>query len=135
MKHKPNNPSPFAKWRLARPQRHAHMPVGINNSKGETIVEVLCAILVAGLASALLMSCFNLAHNMSQQARRADENLRKGITAAEEQGDAVAALKAKITYTGGKSIDETDPSSISVQMIKEITVYGYGGSNVYSYKK
>lgn len=96
------------------------------NPKGETIIEVLCAILVAGLASGLLMSCFIASHSMAQQARKADRNLRKSITAAEEQrGASATEMNVKIKYIIGNS-----PNGEST-----IPVYAYGDNNVYSYKK
>ena len=98
----------------------------IKNRKGESIVEVLCAILVVALAAGLLMSCFTLSRNMAEQAKKADENLLENITNAEVfSSPPTTGLQAEIKYTGS----DTPTSSTS------IPVDAYGGNNVYSYKK
>lgn len=91
----------------------------IKENKGETIVEVLCAILIGGLAAGLLMSCFTASRNMAQKAKGTDTDIILGITEAENQTTAISGLKIKISCGS----DE-----------KEFDINAYGGNNVYSFK-
>lgn len=112
-----------------------------NEKKGETIIEVLCAILVGALAAGLLMYCITASVSMAKNAKKADKELMISIGESEEQSPRpadplnpveipalpISGAAAEITY-----VDESDtaigsPETISIKV--------YGRSNVYSYKK
>lgn len=96
----------------------------IKDKKGETIVEVLCAVLVAGIAVELLFSCIVMSNNMAQKARKADEEVMTSIEKAEVQSstDAKTGLEITISY-------ETEPDT------EEFSIKAYGDNDIYSYKK
>lgn len=89
--------------------------------RGETIAEVLAAILVAGLAVALLVGMISAASRLNASARRADEALYQELAAAE--GRKTPALAAgQVTLTIG---DKDYDLPVSVYGTEDgLTAYG-----------
>lgn len=61
----------------------------LNDVRGETLVEVLCAILIGALSVAMLFSMVMVSVNLNQGAKAADESLATDLSDAEvrESGD------------------------------------------------
>lgn len=85
----------------------------LRSHKGETLVEVLVSILVAGLSVLLLAGMISTASRFNGAARRADGRLYEELSAAEAQGPDSALGRAGAVLTVGGVRD-----TISV------TVYG-----------
>lgn len=90
----------------------------LRSQRGETLVEVLAAILIASLSVAMLLGGVVVSANLSRQADTTDEYFYETLTAAEARQTPVANGTVELTE-GGTSID------IPVQI--------YGGEGLYSY--
>lgn len=103
----------------------------LRNNRGETLVEVMAAILISALSVALLFSCVTASFDMDKDAKELDKKHYEALTAAE-------------TYTegGGKYPKQTGTVSVTNKAItdptkspKEVSVEIYGGAGMYSYKR
>ena len=93
----------------------------LRNQQGETLVEVLAAILIAALSVALLFSCIAASSKMDKMTRNADKVYYNAFSDAEEQKNPLPDT-AKIKVENG-----TKNTEISVNL--------YGDDGLYSYKK
>ena len=96
------------------------------NSRGETLVETLAAILIAALSVALLVGSVTASGNLARQADQSDESFFSILTEAENResplSDGVSGSQTvTITEGGGKT------ATIPVQV--------YGGEDLYSYAR
>lgn len=92
----------------------------LKSENGESIVEVLAAILIASLSVAFLTASVMTAVNMDRAAEAADAGYYESITAAETK--ALPDGDGKVTIQGsGKN--------------KDIEIQFYGGDDMYSYQK
>lgn len=94
-----------------------------NDSRGETLVEVLASILIASLSVALLFSMVMASGNMDQNAKAADEIFNESLSKAEEQAAPGTDSKVTVTYiplTGAETS-------------QELPVTFYGGQGALSY--
>lgn len=90
----------------------------LRSQRGETLVEVLAAILIASLSVAMLLGGVAVSANLGRQADTADAYFYETLTAAEMRQTPVANGSVELTQ-GGISI--------------EIPVWVYGGEGLYSY--
>lgn len=95
----------------------------LKDSRGETLVELLAAILIAALSVALLFTCCMASAEMGRNTREADKKYYEALSAAEEQEAApfLTGVTVEVTETGGGK------NTIMVSL--------YGGEEMYSYKK
>ena len=112
---------------LSRPARGPAMPLhrrkGLN-SRGETLVETLAAILIAVLSVTLLVGSVTASSNLARQADQSDTSFFDLLTKAEARGEALSGIgvepKVEITESG-------TTVTIPVQV--------YGGEDLYSYAR
>lgn len=97
----------------------------LKNRRGETLVEMLAAILIFTLASVVLYSMITTATDMNEQARRKDEQNQAQMVALE--------LQEGTPKTGTVSIKVTS-SNGTVNTMNNIKVKLYGEANgLYAY--
>lgn len=113
----------------------------LNNHRGETLVEVLAAILVASLSVALLFSCVMASSNLDVKAKSVDEDYYQALSAADGQKNPSSFEKITITRklapgellgADALGVDETLNNG---QVIKTLNVDIYGGEGLYSYRR
>lgn len=102
----------------------------LNDSRGETLVEMLASILIAALSVAVLFTCCMASVEMGGQSRAADEEYYEALSEAERReklpaapGGAAPPAETGVVTVGGNSTS------------KDITIDLYGGEEMYSYKK
>lgn len=94
----------------------------LRNNRGETLVEVMAAILISALSVALLFSCVTASFDMDKDAKELDKKHYEALTAAETRS--------------GTAVDGTVIIVNSANSVKEdLTVEIYGGTGMYSYKR
>lgn len=94
----------------------------LRSSRGETLIEVLCATLVAVLSVALLFAGITASAGIDQRARQTDRDHYAALTQAEEQ--TTPAAQAELTVE--------NPALGKKQKV-EIDLYG--GEGMYSYTR
>lgn len=107
----------------------------LRSARGETLIEVLCAILVGSLSVALLFSMVAASGKMDRNAREADKNFIASLNGAEgradvmdEAGAVVAPPVAGARVTVRNTADpDDDPYKANP------TVEFYGGKGAISY--
>lgn len=102
----------------------------LRSARGETLVEILCAILIGALSVALLFSTVMVSIRMDRSAKAADERLATDLRNAEGRGTEVTDTSiipadAKVTV-GNKD------TAISTDVAKPTIIF-YGGDNAISY--
>lgn len=108
-----------------------HRRVKVLNSRGETLVETLAAILVAVLSVTLLLGSVTASSQLARQADQSDTSFFTTLTQAEDReeplttGDGVFA-SPEVTITEG-----TEGLGTTVT----IPVQVYGGEDLYSYAR
>ncbi len=106
--------------------------------RGETLVEILVAILIIALASGLFASMYMAAMNLNLAARKDDDNFYKAVTELEQMvddGTGTAAegdhkIKFKITPETGSDPGEGEPAKGGSGDI-QVDVYTQDGMSVY----
>lgn len=102
----------------------------IRDSRGETIIEVLAAILVGALSIALLFGAAMVSANMDRGAQEADESFEKSLNAAEgaeildeDKNPLTPNIPddTKVSITGKDTIPATPPVNF------------YGGPDAWAY--
>ena len=115
---------------LSRPARgpamFPHRRKGLN-SRGETLVETLAAILIGVLSVTLLVGSVTASGNLARQADRSDDAFFATLTQAEERG-------TPLTASDGVS---EDPTVTITEGTKRATISAqvYGGEDLYSYAR
>lgn len=98
----------------------------LRNSRGETLVEVLAAILISALSVTLLFGCVMATSEMDMKAQKQDDAHYSAFTEADAQNDAIEVQEGDptpyVTITRG-SDSATPPIDI------------YGGEGMFSYKR
>ena len=80
----------------------------LRNRRGETLSETLCAILVVGLAVALLAGLISAASRLDRKAAQADAALYQAVSQAEGAAGSGASGQITVTIgTGTKTVDVT----------------------------
>lgn len=95
----------------------------LRDDRGETLVEVLAAILVASLSVALLFSCVMASSDLDVKAKSVDEDYYQALSAADGQEGA--------SSSGQVTISSKDKENVS----KDMTIDIYGGEGLYSYRR
>lgn len=97
----------------------------LRSARGETLVEVLCAILIGALSVSLLFSTVMVSIRIDQSAKAADESLATDLSNAEVRGtdNLVSLPDAKLTVRNNKITTS----------VAEPSVKFYGGGSVISY--
>lgn len=102
----------------------------LKNDRGETLVEVLAAILIATLSVTLLFSSVMVSSRMDANAKAMDSGYYANFSNAELQtGD---PLNEDVTVKV-KRVAPTDLDSVLASAAPTIEIYGSSG--VYSYKR
>lgn len=96
----------------------------LNNTRGETLVEMLASILIAALSVAVLFTCCMASVEMGRETREADEKYYENLSAAEEQ---------KTSLSGEVNVIVANEDAPTATQLVEINLYG--GEEMYSYKK
>ncbi len=95
------------------------------DARGETLIEVLAAILIGALSVTLLFGAVMASGNLDQDAKAADEALNKALELAEKQDTPVA--DAAIVPTAEVTV-ANDSGSVP------LLVKFYGGEGALSYR-
>lgn len=101
----------------------------LRSKAGESLVEVLCAILIFTLASVGMYSMVMAANNINATAKEADEQFQKDMLVV-EKGDATNAANHKV---GTITMTYTDGSNKAHTFVVGVDVYESG--DLYSYFK
>lgn len=109
------------------PAMQRHRRKGLN-SRGETLVETLAAILIAVLSVTLLVGSVTASSNLARQADQSDTSFFETLTSAE---DREAALTASDGVSGSPTVTITE----GVSKTATIPVQVYGGEDLYSYAR
>lgn len=100
----------------------------LQSARGETLVEVLCAILIGALSVALLFSTVMVSIRIDRSAKAADESLATDLSNAEVRGaevDSSIIPNAKVTVRNKDTAVTALPAEPSVKF--------YGGGSAISY--
>lgn len=92
----------------------------LRSSRGETLIEVLCATLVAVLSIALLFGGITASASLDLGARRSDAAHYAALTQAESQAAPAGEAQLKV-------------QNIPLGKEQTVTVCLYGGEGMYSY--
>lgn len=103
----------------------------LSNNRGETLIEVLGAIMIATLSAALLLSFSMASANLGTEAREADERHYTGLTAADAHG---TLQSAGTTPSATITLLDASGTPTSVTASVNIEIYGSDDSNLRSYK-
>lgn len=90
----------------------------LHSQRGETLVEILAAVLIASLSVAMLLGGVAVSANLGRQADTADQYFYETLTAAENRQTPVSEQTIVLTERG---------TSIA------FPVQVYGGEGLYSY--
>lgn len=96
----------------------AHSRRRLASDRGETLVEVLAAVLVASLSVALLMGGVNASVALGRQADRSDTEFYQILTRAEARTGPGALGRVKVAQGG---------TEVSIPVLR------YGGEGLYAY--
>lgn len=75
----------------------------LNQDRGETLVEVLAAVLVASLSIALLFGGIMASSSIDRSARTSDETFYADLSAAERQGSSDKTETMTVAVTNGNA--------------------------------
>lgn len=103
----------------------------LNDVRGETLVEVLCAILIGVLSVAMLFSMVMVSVNLNRGAKAADEKLAADLGNAEERGTEVPVSPVPIISADARVTVENKADTITA--VATPPVKFYGGDNAVSY--
>lgn len=97
----------------------------LQNSQGETLVEMLASILIASLSVALLFGGIMAAGSIDHSARKADAAYYAALSGAEAQTAPLSlpGLTATVTNTAGGAAQQVEISAYG-----ENGLYSYGRS-------
>lgn len=93
----------------------------MQDSGGETLIEVLVSILIGALAVFLLFGAVIVSVNLDRKARAADEALKKSIEKAENRTEEAGN---SVVPAGKNFIKVTLKNSTESENIENITFYG-----------
>lgn len=99
----------------------------LNDSRGETLVELLASILIAALSVAVLFTCCTAAVEMGKETRAADEAYYEYLSAAEG--------RTEPAEEGTVKVEGTDQAGTAQEISPEIFIYGGGEMYSYQWKK
>lgn len=106
------------------PAMRRHSREKILNSRGETLVETLAAILIAVLSVALLLGSVTASGQLARQADQSDKSFFTTLTEAENR-------EAPLTISDGNpQVTITEGAKTAT-----IPVQVYGGEDLYSYAR
>lgn len=94
----------------------------LRSSRGETLIEVLCATLVAVLSVALLFAGITASAGIDQRARKTDGDHYAALTEAEEQTTPAAQAELEV-------------KNLTLGTDKKVQIDLYGGEGMYSYTR
>lgn len=103
----------------------------LHSARGETLVEVLAAVLICSLAVLLLVSYATAAARIDKRAQEGDEAYYAALNAAEEH--------AGVTVKDSETPASPAPGNVAVAVKDDpakattLPVLYYGGDGVYSY--
>lgn len=72
----------------------------LKSKKGETLAEVLCAMLVVTLTSVAFATMVSAASNMNARSRQADKELYAALSAAETAGEEIGEGSVQVQIGG-----------------------------------
>lgn len=97
----------------------------LRSARGETLIELLCAILIGSLSVALLFGMVTASGNMDRSAREADKTFNESLNGAEARTSGLAVVPAEAKVTVGNNAVTSDTATPSVKF--------YGGQGAVSY--
>lgn len=124
----------------------------IHSDRGESLIEVLAAILIASLSVALMFGCIMISTNMDEDAKALDEQYYLDLTAADAQDAAptptpdpspgstpiptptpepTGNVTIKRVSTSYASAAPTTPPTETPSATLDITIYGEAGMSSY----
>lgn len=95
----------------------------LSQSRGETLVEVLAAVLIAALSVALLFGGIMASSTIGRSAQTSDKSFYETLSAAESQKE------------GGTDLTVTVSRESAPSASKNLDVKRYGGTGACSYAK
>lgn len=116
----------------------------LSQNRGETLVEVLAAVLVASLSIALLFGGIMASSSLERTVQTEDETFFQDLSAAERQGsgDAIKddrgsekSIKVTVSRAGGSPSKESPSEGSQSKPDVTLTATVYGGKAVRSYAK
>lgn len=96
------------------------------DSRGETLVETLGAILIAALSTALLFTCVVTSNRINSQTRVADDNYYNELSGAENY---------EISVSGATTINVTSLDGGASQVSAQLYSGSGAGKKLFSYKE
>lgn len=90
----------------------------LRSKAGETLTEVLCAVLVTGLAVALLAGMMDAAARLDRKTARTVSNLYSCVTKAEDPASTESTYPTDVTGTVPVSVDGREDNL-------KVTFYGH----------
>lgn len=92
----------------------------VRDNRGETLIEVMAAVVVTALSIALLFGTIMACTKIDQSARQSDQEHYSALTKAEVQNDSVGEVSVTVVNNGNGAQN----------VLKAMR---YGEKNVYSY--
>ena len=106
----------------------------LRSRAGETLAEVLVALLIIALSSMLLVVMYNVATSIDLATRARDKIFYEDLSRAETHSSAPGGAEA-----GSSKIQITDVTGVADltegKLLKEFDVTTYGGNGLTSYEK
>lgn len=99
----------------------------LKNRRGETLVEVLIAILVAGISLAILASMIATSMSINTRAREMDDALYGALSDAETHAFTAGDAAITIRVTGGPTAVTLSGVRVYSPPGQDLTVYGKEG--------
>lgn len=107
----------------------------VDDNRGETLIEVLAAVLITTLSVALLFTCIMASARMDDAAQELDAEHYKALSEAEAQADASPAPSSTSGIVTIERINPADPSATPMATAApSIAIYGDEDGGLYSYK-
>lgn len=107
----------------------------LRSARGETLVELLCAILIGTLAVALLCSLAMTSVRMDRSAREADKTFNKSLNGAETRTDVTDETGTVVPPVSGAEVtvrNTADPDNDSYKARPPVKFYGGEGAVSYA---
>lgn len=104
----------------------------LRSVRGETLIEVLCAILIGSLSVTLLFGMVMASASMDRGAREADKTSTASLNAAEGRTDASGAVVPPVTGAVVR-VKNKDAGIPGEAVLTEPKIKFYGGQGAVSY--
>lgn len=101
----------------------------LQSARGETLTEVLCAVVVCTIAVLLLATCATMAANIGKSTQDTDESYYAALHYAETRGVVTPAASPAVTPTSteGTVYVQKTGGGLSFSTAEPVTYYGADG--------